>query len=126
MNLTKNMEKILNDFAMETQKKLNNITEETAKKGVKELKKNSPKRRRKGKSYHKGWQYSKEKNKLNNVSVIIHNKSHYNLTHLLEKGHAIIRNGKSVGRAKAITHIKPVEIMIIDEFVKDLENEFEK
>lgn len=41
---------------------------------------------------------------------VVHNEEHYQLTHLLEKGH-VIRNGtkRTFGKTRAYPHIKPVE-----------------
>ena len=67
------------------------------------------KRRRPGK-YAKGWR-AKTEGYANHL-YIIHNATDYQLTHLLEKGHAL-RQG---GRSKAIVHIKPVEQQAIKDF----------
>ena len=83
------------------------LAEKTAKDGVKRLKATSPKREVNGGTYAKGWRAKKVGN-----TWITHNK-HYQLTHLLEKGHAKV-NG---GRVDAIVHIEPVEQEMINEFV---------
>ena len=78
-----------------------------------EIKNESPKSNRKsGGAYASSWVKSKEKGKIK-----IHNKKHYRLTHLLERGHAK-RNG---GRTKAMPHIEPVEQFVIETFPKKLE-----
>ena len=83
------------------------ITDEIAKETVDELKKSSPKLTG---SYRKGWRkkqtYESEKTKRNTV----YNQTDYQLTHLLEHGHAS-RNG---GRVKAVQHIAPVEQKAIE------------
>lgn len=58
--------------------------------------------------YMKGWTVSrniKKKGKRYNpaVSYIVHNKTHYRIAHLLEKGHAKV-NG---GRTREFPHILP-------------------
>lgn len=53
--------------------------------------------------YNSSWAV-KQDTKKNSSTMIIHNKKHYQLTHLLENGHAL-RNG---GRARAFPHIEPV------------------
>lgn len=53
--------------------------------------------------YNSSWAV-KQDTKKNSSTMIIHNKKHYQLTHLLENGHAL-RNG---GRTRAFPHIEPV------------------
>ena len=78
------------------------ITDEVAKEAVDALKKSSPKLTG---SYRKGWRkkqsYADKRTKRNTV----YNETDYQLTHLLEYGHAS-RNG---GRVRTIQHIAPVE-----------------
>jgi hypothetical protein len=87
---------------------------EQAKKDVTDvLKKNverdSPERRP---SYKKGWRIKKVKN-----SLILHNKTDYQLTHLLEHGHAL-RNGD---RTEGKPHIRPNEEIAVREFLNRVE-----
>lgn len=63
--------------------------------------------------YAKGWRLKKVGNQ-----AVIHNKTNYQLTHLLEHGHA--KDGGS-GRVDPITHIKPVEKEVIKEFTDRVE-----
>ncbi len=83
------------------------ITDEVAKETVDSLKKSSPKLTG---SYRKGWRkkqsYADRRTKRNTV----YNETDYQLTHLLEYGHAS-RNG---GRVRAIQHIAPVEQAAIE------------
>lgn len=78
---------------------------------VRQLKATSP--RRKGAAYAKSWKVRKE----GLDTYIVYNEKHYRLTHLLEKGHDIIRNGRKVGRAKAYPHIKQAEQKGIEEYI---------
>lgn len=59
--------------------------------------------------YYKGWQIKRERT-AKQTKYIVHNKTHYQLTHLLENGHRIITvNGEDTGkRTTAIKHILPV------------------
>ena len=55
--------------------------------------------------YKKGWAVKKQKETANSLELVVHNKKRYQLTHLLEKGHAK-RGG---GRVRAFPHIAPAE-----------------
>ena len=84
------------------------IVDDVAQEGVDELKQSSPKLTG---SYRRGWRkkqtYADTRTKRNTVF----NKTDYQITHLLEYGHAS-RNG---GRVKPSVHIKPVEEKMITE-----------
>lgn len=54
--------------------------------------------------YSRGWKVKREKD-----GAIVYNAAQPSLTHLLENGHDIIRNGQKVGRARAIPHISVAE-----------------
>lgn len=90
------------------------ITDEVAKEAVDDLKKSSPKLTG---SYRKGWRkkqsYADRRTKRNTV----YNETDYQLTHLLEYGHAS-RNG---GRVRAIQHIAPVEQAAIEALQERIE-----
>lgn len=80
-----------------------------AKDCVKELKITSPKAAGGG-EYARSWATKKTKDRKGNVQYTVYNKEHYQLTHLLEYGHAIWVHGVSLGRdTNAIEHIRPAE-----------------
>lgn len=68
----------------------------------KEAQKNSPV---KSGRYKKSWVVKKQKETSTALNMVVHSKNRYQLTHLLEKGHAK-RGG---GRVGAIPHIAPAE-----------------
>ena len=82
---------------------------ETAKSVVQNLRATSPKETG---DYAKGWRVSQIGTKQ-----VIHNKTNYQLTHLLENGHAKV-NG---GRVAAKVHIRPAEEKAIAEFISGVE-----
>lgn len=114
---------ILSEYSKDIQKGTEEETISIAKENVKTLKSTSPKNvknsSRKG-QYAKGWTYKKE-NGFGYIKCTIHNKTDYQLTHLLEKGH-LTRNGS---KTKAIEHIAPVETEIIREYPKRIEKVIE-
>lgn len=80
--------------------------ESTAKDTVYRLKSTSPG----AGTYHKSWQAKRDKNlkgKWRFSMVVCSKKPDYRLTHLLEHGHALKRNGKPVGKGK----LKPSRIL---------------
>lgn len=87
-----------------------------AKDSVKELKRTSPRRYHAGRHYADGWSYTKVDGK-----TVIYNRLKPGLTHLLEKGHAL-RKG---GRTRAFPHIEPAEQTAIKAYEKAVEQAIE-
>lgn len=67
--------------------------------------------------YKKGWTVKEDSSRLT-AKAIVHNRTDYQLAHLLEKGHAL-RGG---GRTQAIVHIKPAE----EHAIKNMEEALRK
>lgn len=63
---------------------------------------------RKGR-YRKGWSETVNYEDRYDIRVTVHNKTDYQLAHLLEFGHELVKNGKSIGRVEAQPHIRPAE-----------------
>lgn len=74
------------------------------------------------KKYYAGWTVKKDKKTKSYYAVKVWNRTNYQLTHLLEFGHAT-RNG---GRTRAIPHIRPVEEKYSKEFLNKLENKIRR
>ena len=88
-----------------------------SKESVSKLRSTSP---RKTGDYAKGWTAKK----VSDMEIIVHNKTGYRLTHLLENGHVIKNKKGTYGRTSGIKHIAPVEEWaseaLIEEIMKEL------
>ena len=110
----------LKEYSQEVVEKVNVSSEKVGRAAVKQLRQTSPKRTGK---YAKSWTMSTEKEIGQPHKRIIHAKApHYRLTHLLEYGHAKVGGGRVEGRP----HIRPAEEMVIEEFVKEVEEAIER
>lgn len=67
--------------------------------------------------YQKSWSVKKVSENANSLQVSVHSRNRYQLTHLLEHGHAK-RNG---GRTKAMPHIAPAESMGEEQLLVEIE-----
>lgn len=102
------MKEIMDEYSEEVSDVTESAMDKTAREGAKQLRATSP-RQSGGKHpgrYARGWSVKK----MGKLTAVIYNRTDYQLTHLLENGHAIVNQfGKQPGRARAIKHIKPVE-----------------
>ena len=99
---------MLSEYSQDIQDEIAKEAERIGKESAKELKHTSPV---KSGRYKKGWTTKVERG-FSEVKVIVHNKTAYQLTHLLEHSH-LLRNGqKSIPKE----HIYPVEQNAIREF----------
>lgn len=108
--LGKAIQNIVDEYSKEAQEVVNETLPKVGKKAVTELKKTSPKKTGK---YAKGWKSKVEKGRLGN-QVVVYNKDKYQLTHLLEKGHAKVNGGRVEGHP----HIKPAEEKAVENALK--------
>lgn len=101
--LSKEIMKALEGYADDISDIVEKDANEIGKEAVKTIKQESPK----GATgeYAKSWRLRKDKKGKNSYIVKLYNKDHYQLTHLLEFGHATADGGHT----EAQPHIRPVE-----------------
>lgn len=122
-SVTIQIEKVLDDYSKEVRREMTDAEDKVAKEAVRKLKNTSPKRAgtKHVRKYAEGWALKRTKTSTGIPDITIHNKTNYQLTHLLENGH-VIRNGKGTyGRTNGIKHIEPVEKWANDELVQEIE-----
>jgi hypothetical protein len=112
--ITGEIQKAIKAYSYEVSNELAIAKDEVTNQLKKDLTQDSPE---KTGSYKKGWRVKKFK-KVN----VVHNKTDYQLTHLLEHGH-VKRNG---GRTEEKVHIRPNEEKAIKEFLRRVEKAVKK
>ena len=97
----------LADYSRDITEGLKKDIREVAKETVADAKENSP--RRTGK-YAKGWHAKDAYESSEDLRVAVHNRTDYQLTHLLENGHACKNGtGRVFPKVKAYPHIEQAE-----------------
>lgn len=116
VEFTETLNEELKKYTTEVYNAINDAVDEVSENLVKELKKNSPvDKTSKKKHYKNNWKVETT-GRMFYKKAVVHNKK-YQLTHLLEYGHAKV-NG---GRVKAYPHIAPAEQNAIKEFIQKVE-----
>lgn len=117
------IKEILGTYSKELDDALYEEAQKIAKEGVQELKRTSPINKRSTANrgrYRRGWRMEIERG-FGTVEATIHNKTDYQLTHLLEKPH-LKRNG---GITIPQVHIAPVEQQCIKDFEEKITRKIE-
>jgi hypothetical protein len=123
--LSKRISETLTGYSADVTKRVRKAVSANSEKLTNALKKNSP-RRAKGSgkrsrryapgAYARSWADNVEDDNFSVYSHRVRNRSHYQLTHLLENGHAK-RGG---GRVEPRVHIKPLAEQVEKEFEADI------
>lgn len=116
--LAKTIQSYMEDFGRDVTEAIGEAMDEVGKEAVKRLKNTSPKKKRNGGRYAKGWKYQRDKKSRLLIEGRVYNATDGALTHLLEKGHPIVRNGVVVGRVKPQKHIEPVDQWVEQNFAR--------
>lgn len=104
----------LMEYAEVSADKVKNAVKEAGKTVQKEIEMSAPKDTG---DYSKSWAVKNVKETSSSLEVSVHSRSHYQLAHLLEFGHAK-RNG---GRVSGKVHIATAEAKGIEQFENDIE-----
>lgn len=95
-------------YTNEVEEKVQKAADDVTKQAVREIKANSPVD---SGEYQRGWARKKD-----GTGFVIYNRTRYQLTHLLEHGHA-----KPGGRVAGKVHIRPAEERAVREFERLVE-----
>ena len=111
---------ILNEYSLDIQEGIDKEAQEISKQASNELKNHRGTYKIRTGKYNKGWRVNTKKGN-GFINCTVHNATNWQLTHLLENGHRIMRNGEKVGVADAKVHIRPVEQKVINQYQQDVE-----
>ena len=123
-SLAKTINEELQSIGVAVDDEVQEVFDEVGKEAVKKLKATSPvnpKGKHSGR-YAKGWTYEKGKKYRGKSVGVVRNRTDPQLTHLLEYGHPLVRNGKVIGNVQAKEHIRPVADWVAEEVEKRLTN----
>lgn len=119
------MKELLEDYSQEVRRATTNSIDVVAKEAVQKLKDTSPRQAKHRRKYAEGWAIKRKKTGTGIPEVTVHNRTNYQLTHLLENGHVIVNAKGTYGRTRPIKHIAPVNDWACDELPKEIERELE-
>lgn len=119
-SIEKQLSSILEEYGSKVETTVKRVTEEIATETVSELQSRSPKAPGGG-EYARSWD-----KKPTAKGMVVYNKGHYMLTHLLEFGHVSANQyGVYSKRVAARTHVKPVETEMIQKYINQIRKEIE-
>ena len=106
LNLVVEVGKLLDEYNAKVERATKEAARESAELTAKTLKATSPRKRKRGGKYVRGWKVTKKSDGLL-VSYVVHNGTCPGLTQLLENGHVTRNQYGTWGRVRAIKHIAP-------------------
>lgn len=112
VDLSDEIAKTLIEYSKDVEEELEREKEAIAQEAVAKLKRAGSFSDTSGK-YRKGWRVKKVGKKF-----VVHNATRYQVTHLLENGHATRRGG----RTRAFPHISPVDDWVSKELPKRIQD----
>lgn len=113
------LERILDKYADKVNESVDDVAGKIASDTAKDLKQTSP---RKSGKYAKGWAVKKD----GSGRYIVHNKTDYQLTHLLNNGHVVANQYGTYGRTTGDNHIGKAADKYEREFIDELTNRIEQ
>ena len=119
-DLTAEVMQGLSEYAELTDKAMKKAVRKTATAVKNEIAANAPEKTGR---YKKSWATKKVKENSHTLEMTVHSKNRYQLSHLLEHGHARRGGGRNVD---GIVHIKPVEEWAISEVEKKIREKVER
>lgn len=119
MTIGTQLAEILDEYEHALDKEVQREIQSVAREAAARLQSTSPKKTGK---YAGGWKARKGPN----GAAVVYNSDAWQLTYLLEYGHALRNGVGSYGRVRAIPHIKPVEDWANTELTKRVENIIER
>lgn len=117
-DFSKALSSILEEYGGDVQKGSEEAVRKVAKIAKQEVQAAAPTRTGR---YRKGWTVTEDKSSKLWFEFTVHNRTRYQLAHLLEKGHALKYGGRSHGRVAAKVHIAPAEQKAIRNYEEALE-----
>ena len=116
---------LLDNYNLEVQRKVNETAKRVANKTARTLRSTSPKaeKHRHKTVYARGWSVKSAKDQ--GRGYVVHNKTDYQRTHLLERGHVVRNKYGTWGRAPAQPHIRPAAESAAAEFERQVKEAIE-
>ena len=118
-DLASEVKKCMDEYMDLTNAEMKEAVKKTADDVKKQIESNAPKDTG---TYSRSWAVKKTKENSNSIEMTVHSKNKYQLTHLLEFGHAS-RNG---GRVEGQPHIEPAEHVSGDILESEIRKRLEK